>query len=402
MSANKQIVIVGGGMVGISLALLLAEQAIPAWQISLIERHSLAQDSQAAQPSFDARSTAINRGTMALLTELNINLGADATPIAAIQVSDRGHYGSSLLDGADYAGKALGYVVENRHLGSHLLARLQQTSVICRAPAQVSHCQPLPDGYQLTLSQDDQQQALRADLLIIADGADSPLRQTLGITSQTRDYKQTALVANVELAASHHNMAYERFTDTGPIALLPLANCDGLHRAALVWTLDNRQLAQLQALDENALLKELHTRFGYRAGRLNHIGQRDYYPLQRITADEQIRSNLVLMGNAAHFLHPVAGQGFNLALRDCRELTQVLAQAHGQGESVGAYTTLKRYLQRQQQDQALTTVVTDQLVSWFSNESSLAALGRQLGLQTMNLLPPLQAGFVRQMMGEAP
>ena len=410
---NPHIAIVGGGMVGMSLALLLSQQ-LPKVSISLIEQHSftfeefsLKDKLSAYQPSFDERSTALSAGSQHIFNDLQCwpELESYAQTIATIHVSDKGHWGGTRLHAVDYGVPALGYVIENRRLGQVLLHQLQQTNVDCIAPAQVLHCQPCQRGYQLTIRRAQQEQQLTADLLVIADGSQSPLRQSLGIDSSTKDYGQTAMVANVALSKPHQGIAYERFTDEGPIALLPLPDLPDSsdlqdnhpYRAALVWTFPSDRQQTINALDESALRRLLQQRFGYRAGVIEHIGQRHYYPLQLLQAREQIRSHLVVVGNAAHFLHPVAGQGFNLALRDCQQLVRCLSNSPL--ESLGTFATLKTYMQTQTPDQDFTITITDRLVKVFSSQRARFALSRQLGLLGLNTLPLGKTRFARQMMG---
>ena len=390
-------------MVGVSLALMLSRQ-LPTISLSLVEQHplELADELCAYQPSFDERSTVLSAGSQQILKALQCwsPLAPYVQTITTIHVSDEGHLVGTTLDATDYGVPALGYVIENRRLGQMLLQQLQHSAVDCIAPAQVLHCQPCQQGYQLTIKDDKQEHQLTADLVVIADGNTSPLRKTLGIDVSTKDYDQTAMIANVALSQPHRGIAYERFTDEGPIALLPLLDLpDGQHRAALVWTFASDRQKTMEALDETTLRKLLQQRFGYRAGAIKHIGKRHHYSLQLLQASEQIRSHLVIMGNAAHFLHPVAGQGFNLALRDCWQLTQCLSSSPL--EALGSFTMLNTYMQKQTIDQDLTIAVTDRLVTLFSSKRTGFAVSRQLGLFSLNSLPWGKRLFARRMMGLA-
>ena len=405
-------------MVGISLALLLAEQSLDC-SISLIEQHPFPQapDSPQWQPSFDDRSTALSAGSIDILEAIGCwrELRHGASPIHAVHVSDRGHFGGLRLNAGDYQRDALGYVVANRWLGQVLTQQLQQAPVHCLTPARVTACKAVVGGYQLMVDCADMATnptdetatsvSLHADLLLIADGADSRLRQALGIATEVHDYHQWALIANVALSRPHQGIAYERFTDEGPIALLPLDDLAGVHRAALVWTLPEAVLESLRRMPETAIINRLQQRFGYRAGTIEAIGKCHCYYLQRVQALEQVRSHCVLIGNAAHFLHPVAGQGFNLALRDCQALVECLVNARQQNldqavqPPLGDLATLNQYLARQQRDQQLTIGLTDQLVKVFSNTTLPLAVLRQLGLISMNLAPPVKHRFAEKMMG---
>lgn len=411
-NTRQDIVIVGGGMVGISLALLLAQQFATALQsgqvtLTLIERFPLSSQTASKHvPSFDERSTALNVGSVTILESIGCwtALKPHAQVINTVHVSDRGHYAGAHLSAQDFARDALGYVVENRVLGQVLMAALEKSPVHCLAPTEVTHCAARKQGYELhleTVSPSMQKQSLVADLLIVADGSESPISQLLGIRTRVFDYGQTALIANVALEKSHQAIAYERFTEQGPMALLPLPPVAGEQRAALVWTLANAQVDELRNSSADALLARLQQTFGYRAGPILRIGQSHYYPLKRTEAVEQIRSHLVLIGNAAHFLHPVAGQGFNLALRDCVALAASLleSQSHEIQASLGELSTLQAYLNRQTPDQQLTISMTHHLVSLFSSSRAEKAIVRQLGLLGMNALAPVKERFAQQMMG---
>lgn len=409
------IAIVGGGMVGASLALLLAE-AQPDWRIALVEARVLADsasdtashttdshttDSPSAE---DARSTALAYGSAEILDQLGLwaAIAPRATAIQQVHVSDRGHLAGSLIDAVQEQVPALGYVVANAHLGRQLALGLKARPNICvYSPARVTHCQTQASGMVLELESPRGPLALSARLTAIADGGDSPLRRQLGIATQVRDYQQTAIIANVSFSEPHGGVAYERFTADGPLALLPLGESPGGRRAALVWTLPQAQAEAMAEAPEAEFLAQLQSRFGFRLGRLTGVGQRQAYPLQLLLAEEQIRSGLVLVGNAAHFLHPVAGQGFNLALRDCVALTHSLSQAAAEGKSPGDLSVLSRYLEAQTLDQQLTVGFSDRLVRLFSSSSLPLVALRHLGLISLELAPPLKKLLTRQTLGQA-
>ncbi len=404
-SVDKQhIVIAGGGMVGISLALLLAKNLLLAqgdsqYSITLIEQFALNASPKKSleQPSFDARSSALSAGSAAIFDELGCwqDLQKVVEPINTVHVSDKGHFGSVTIKSEDYDVDAVGFVVENRHLGSVLLNHLKSAQVNCLAPAKVTQCLPKKNGYSLNVESESDTQELHADLLIVADGAESGLRQSLGIDVQKTDYQQSAVIANVALAEPHNNIAYERFTNQGPIALLPLSD----NRAALVWIIPRDQQSEYIDADSEELLQRLQDRFGYRAGRLLKLGERQAYPLTLVEACEQVRSNLVVIGNAAHFLHPVAGQGFNLALRDCYQLMHCLKKASIKQQHLGQLSVLNQYLDKQLLDQGTTITVTDTLVKLFSTDNVSKAVLRQLGLLTLTGSPAAKKVFAKKMMG---
>jgi len=284
---------------------------------------------------------------------------------------------------------ALGYVVENAWLGQCLWQALDQEVISWRCPAEVTHLQPLEDGYRLTLGDETQ---LDCDLAVLADGGRSGLREQLGIGVRKRPYRQSALIANITTSEAHNGMAFERFTDEGPMALLPLPE----NRCALVWTRLGMDAQRLAALDERSFLAELQGVFGYRLGTLRQVGARHLYPLSLVEAEEQVRAHLVVLGNAAHSLHPIAGQGFNLSLRDAQALAETLLASTA---PLGDLGTLQAYQERQRLDQQLTVGFSDQVTRLFGNAQPLVALGRNIGLLGLDLLPPAKRWFARQAMG---
>ena len=314
-NSNYDIVIVGGGMVGISLALLLRAQR--PWKILVVEAQELAVSdspvSGAYSSSFDARSTALSWSSRNIYQSIAVwpQLKRHLAAIAQIHVSDRGHAGLTRIDAADANVDALGYVVENQWLGSVLLNQLAETDIQLLGSAGVETIVPLAAGMRLGVQQSDQDlQTIDGKLVVIADGAGSSTSKKLGIQSQSSTYGQTGIIANISLEKPHGGVAYERFTDQGPMALLPLTDFKGRPRSALVWTQPSEMAESLMAADEQSFLEQLQTRFGYRLGRFKQLGERVAYPLALTTATEQVRRHLVVMGNAAHSLHPSGRAGF--------------------------------------------------------------------------------------------
>ena len=384
-----QLAIIGGGLVGASLALALQSGAkARGWQIVLVEPFA---PGDSYQPSYDARSTALSFGTRQIYERLGLwpAISPRAEAITQIHVSDRGRFGAARLSAEDEGVAALGYVVENAWLGHCLWQALDRDVVSWRCPAEVTRLQALGDGYRLTLNDEE---ILDCDLAVLADGGRSGLREQLGIAVRHTPYGQTALIANISPTEPHAGQAFERFTDEGPMAMLPLAD----NRCALVWTRPGNDAARLQALDERAFLAELQQAFGYRLGALRQVGARHTYPLALVEAQEQVRPHLVVLGNAAHSLHPVAGQGYNLALRDTLALADCLLASPA---PLGDFATLQRYLSVQQQDQALTVGFSDRVTRLFGRNESLLVAGRTLGLLGLDLLPPAKRWFARQAMG---
>jgi 2-octaprenyl-6-methoxyphenol hydroxylase len=383
------IAIVGGGLVGASLALALQAGAkARGWKIVLIEPFA---PGETWQPSYDARSSALSFGARRIYERLGLwqQISRRAEPILQIQVSDQGRFGATRLSAMEEGVPALGYVVENAWLGQCLWAALDNDVISWRVPAEVQSMQAVADGYRVTLNDETE---LECDLAILADGGRSSLREQLGIAVHQRPYDQSALIANITPSEAHCGQAFERFTEEGPMALLPLPE----NRCALVWTRTGNDTRRLAALDDRSFLDELQGVFGYRLGTLRQVGARHVYPLALIEAQEQIRSNLVILGNAAHSLHPIAGQGFNLSLRDADALAETLLDSDA---PLGDLATLQAYRDRQRMDQQLTVGFSDKVTRLFGSKQSVIATGRNLGLLGLDLLPPAKRWFARQAMG---
>lgn len=385
----QTLAIIGGGLVGASLALALQDGARErGWRIHLIEPFEPGHE---YQPSYDARSTALSWGTRLIYERLGVwsRIAERAEPIRRIHVSERGRFGAARLDAAGEGVEALGYVVENAWIGHCLWQALDERVVVRDCPAEVQALQPAEGGYQLTLSDGRQ---LQCALAVLADGGRSGLREQLGIHIKRTPYGQTALIANVSPARAHEGLAFERFTQDGPMALLPVRD----NRCALVWTRPPADAARLAALPEAEFLAELQQAFGYRLGAFKQVGVRYLYPLTLVEAEEQVRAGLVVLGNAAHSLHPIAGQGYNLSLRDVDALSSALLSAPA---GLGELACLRHYAERQRRDQLLTVGFSDQVTRLFGDSAALMAAGRNLGLLALDLLPPAKHWFARQAMG---
>ena len=398
--ADKQldVAIIGGGMVGASLAALLPEHL----NIMVLESFPMPKansETPVYQPSYDGRSTALSESSHLILQQAGVwqTLTEHVQPILDVHVSDRGHWGSVLMQHETQGLEALGYVVENAWLGRSLLHVLQQRSNIefC-CPATVNAVTPVAGAAELQVQQGDHSFTVAAKLAVIADGARSKICQSLGIHTETCDYGHMGIVCNVSTSNPHQGIAYERFTDSGPMALLPLLTINPAeYRSALVWTLPTEQGEALMAMDDSAFLAQLQQRFGLRQGFFTHVGQRHAYPLMLSTATEQARQNIAVLGNAAHSLHPVAGQGFNLALRDVQALCQHLERGEQQGFTLGELKVLQGYVDAQRSDQQLTTAFSDVLPSLFARKDNWLRAGRSLGLLGLELLPQAKTAFVR-------
>jgi len=393
-ACDFDVLIVGGGMVGASLACALARRPL---RIGVVESFPFGAT---AQSSYDDRSIALAYGTRRIFEGMGLwqGIAAAATPIEQIHVSDRGHFGATRLRAAAHGFDALGYVAESRALGrvfAATLAALPQVELIC--PARVKALETGPDLARVTIEQGAAERAVTARLVIGADGADSSVRRWSGIGAQRVEYGQSAVIANLTPERPHRNIAFERFTDSGPLALLPMS--DG--RCALVWTVRTEDCAGILALGDGEFLAHLQLRFGRRLGRLYRIGARTAYPLALVRAHAYTAARLALIGNAAHTLHPIAGQGFNLGLRDVAALAEVVCDAASAGQDIGSRTVLAHYEEWRRRDQAHVLRATDGLVRLFSNDHAPLVAARIAGLVLVDLLPPLKRALMRRAMGLA-
>jgi 2-octaprenyl-6-methoxyphenol hydroxylase len=408
LSTHYDIVIAGGGMVGISLALYLGETLSAETRICLVEGFPFPEPLPGHRvdyhPSFDARSTALSYSSKLIYQRLGVweSLQQGLCPIESIHVSNRGRFGSTLLEAQEHGWPALGYVVENAWLGASLAQALhRQDRIDLVSPARVTAADVQAGEVSLQL-EGGQQKEIRANLLVVADGAASGLREQLGVAVSEKPYRQHALVANVGFAQPHNGCAFERFTEHGPVALLPLLGLAGAaNRSALVWTVPPEEAEHLQQCPDEDFLAVLQRRFGYRLGRLQQVGERHAYPLSLVKSAEQVRQGVVVMGNAAHALHPVAGQGYNLALRDVAELSAVLADAQVRGDGLGDLPVLQAYEQRQLRDQQRTIEFSDRLPSLFMLADPVVGLARDLALSGLDLVPALKRDFVNYAAGVA-
>jgi 2-octaprenyl-6-methoxyphenol hydroxylase len=393
------VVIIGGGLVGISLALALGRMAHPP-RVALIEAHDF---QHLPPPGFDARTVALSYSSRQIFTGLELWSAittAGVAPIHTIHISDRGHPGTTRLAASEQGVEALGYVVENHVLGQTLLSALQQRPALSLlAPAKVTGLDL--QGAQARIALDHHaSKSITASLVVAADGTHSFVREFLDVKTWQRDYLQQAVIANLAMDRPHQGMAYERFTANGPMALLPLPGfADTPYRYGLVWTVPQAQVASVLAWDDTTFARELQQRFGDRPGRFVRIGTRSAYPLGMMQIREHVRSRLAFIGNAAHTLHPVAGQGFNLGLRDVAALAQVIRDARARAADIGALSELEHYARWRKRDQWQTMLFTDSMVRAFSTDFLPLVLARNAGLLAMELFTPLRKRIAHQAMG---
>lgn len=397
---NKfDITIVGGGMVGISLALLLAKQQ--RWKVLVIESQTIKDlDNSDYSSSFDARSTALSWSSRCIFQKMGIwsKIEQHAQAISTIHVSDRGHFGLTRLEANEAGVDALGYVVENSWLGSVLIQQAIDSDISLKSDTAIKSINPKSESMALEIENDGNKQLINSRLLVVADGANSACGKMLGIHQHRKAYKHSAIIANISLEQPHQKIAYERFTDQGPMAMLPLTDFKNAHRCALVWTQPTQQADTLMASDDEDFLNQLQLRFGHRLGQFTAVGERVVYPLALSTSEEQVRRRLVVVGNAAHSLHPVAGQGFNLSLRDIECLAQCLGDQPEHAD-IGELEPLLSYQTKRTQDQSNTLLFTDNLTKLFGLSSSMVALGRNSGLLMMDLVPTMRNQFAHFGMG---
>lgn len=390
------IAIVGGGLVGASLACALEPLvACDGLSVTVIEAAPLLDRAAAPfQPSFDARASAIAQGSADRFAAMGLWEAMDehAAPIRRIHVSERGRFGATRLSSEELGVAALGHVIPNAWMGRVLHRRLAELPIDWHCPARVEGIAPTEGGHRLTLSDGSR---LQAGLTVLADGGRSGLKERLGIASDSHPYDQVAVIASVELSRAHDGVAWERFTTEGPIALLPLRG----QAMELVWTHPLGEEQRRLALSDGDFLAELQRAFGDRAGRFRRVGRRHAYPLSLVTARETTRPGLAVLGNAAHALHPVAGQGFNLALRGVMDLVAAMMAGRERGDAPGSTGVLSDFETRRRADRHNVIRFSDGLVRLFGIDSALLSRARSAGLIGLNLAGPLRRGLARRAMG---
>ncbi|MEJ6123707.1 2-octaprenyl-6-methoxyphenyl hydroxylase [Vibrio sp. 2-Bac 85] len=402
-NVSYDIVIVGAGLSGSLLALSLLKQNDQLKVLLLDENEqrverdlSLAtktlSDKQ-RNPSFDARCIALNAGSVDILDSLALwsDIKINAQAIDKIQVSDKGYFGALGLM-PNNKGETFGYVVELQHVGKVLARALGAfPSLTTRYNVKLKHFQQGIDAISCELSDG---QHIDARLCVGADGSESQVRELAKIDTQRYSYDRSAIICNVRCSKPHQNIAYERFCKSGPIALLPLT----AGRYSLVYCVEHQQAAQIAELPDRLFLAQLQQHFGFRAGIFEETGKRDIYPLSLVKTTKPVAHRVLCIGNAAHSLHPVAGQGFNLGLRDLFVLAKVITQSEVQ--HIGSFSMLNTYWQCRAKDHHRTILMTDSLVRIFSNQYPLLSIPRNIGLQAMSCFPFLSEPIIEQAKGQ--
>lgn len=389
---QTDIVIVGAGMSGCLLALAIIKKS-PTLNMILIDDNPESVD-KGKHPGFDARSIALSTGSCQLFENLGLwdTLLQNAQPIDDIHISDRGHLGIVELE-KSCSQLPFGFVVELQNVGVLLQQQLALYPQIKRLYN--SSLININKQQQQVICELQDKQLIEAKLCVAADGANSKTKQLLSIKNTETNYQCSAIIANVSCDKVHHNRAFERFTDAGPLALLPLSG----NRYSLVWSVKNSDLSALLNLDEQGFLNKLQQKFGYRAGIFIKAGRRDSYPLKLIKCNKPVTHRGVAVGNAAHCLHPVMGQGFNLAMRDLSVLANVIAELDDT-DQIGDFSMLNRYWLARKKDHHRTINMTDTMVRIFSNTDLPLVIGRNIALQAISCLPFLGSPLVQQAKGQ--
>lgn len=383
------VVIAGGAMAGATLALALNRLSKGTLSIAVIEPF---QVEHTLHPGFDSRSIALSHGTSLILENVGLweQIQPFTTPIEHINVSDKGHAGLADITKQALSLNALGYVVELADVGrvyQSLLDSADNIDFLC--PDSVSNVSRESNAVTVTLSSGA---SIEAKLLVAADGALSPSAQNIGLPLQEHDFEQVALIANVSLSQPHLGRAFERFTESGPLALLPMSD----NRMSLVWCLSPETVEDVAKLSNEEFLAQLQQCFGWRLGQFIKVGERTSYPLLLRSRDPIVSHRFAAVGNAAQTLHPIAGQGFNLGIRDVATLAeQILVNM----DDPGHYSVLSAYRKRREQDRKRTIELTSGLVHLFSNDFIPMRVGRNIGLMGFEALGSMKSPLLARTLG---
>lgn len=389
--SGYDILIVGAGFVGCVLAHALNQQG---FKVALIEQKALHIKPQHAATR-DNRSIVLTYSSYQILKALSIwpKLADFASPVKTVKVTHAGHFGSLIFHENDCQLPLLGYVVPANVLTDVLQELvLVNPNIELISPASSMQINFVDQMCQVNVITDEEKQ-LTAPLLIGADGAPSQVRQSIGIKTKNIDYQQSAVIAIVDVEKHHQQIAFERLTKTGAIALLPR----GEKKCGMVWTMPSENVELFLKMAKEEILEKIQKAWGYQLGRFLNISECQAYPLQLQTADEQMRPNVLLLGNAAHTLHPIAGQGFNLGLRDLALLVEILADAKRNGTSLNDIGLLEKYLDQRRRDQNTIVRFTDGIVRLFSHEF-LAMIGGA-GFSLINNISPVKKLLIRNLLG---
>lgn len=420
--SNKQltadIVIAGGGVTGLAFAALILK--FSKLRVVIVEAREHLSAENIRDQGFDARSVALSAYSCEILTSMDIDINQIGCPIRQIHVSDKGHLGQCTLNADDYAIDKLGSVVELTRLQATLAEKLSAQAAKCDSNDEPSQLEWLFADQIVSVNQQinsidielSSGNKVVARLLVVAEGANSETSKLLGIESTFQAYEQSAIVANIELKESHNFKAFERFTDTGPLAMLPMPATGSVQQnkqCSLVWTVKPAQAEQLLALKQQEFLDSLQKVFGHRLGKFVGVSKRASFPLALIQAQRCHAHRAVLLGNASQMLHPIAGQGLNLALRDVANLANIitnqqLTEINGSDPAdflvdVGRYSLLRKYAASRQRDHKMMVTSTDALVRTFSNNYLPLIIGRNVGLSLLDHLSMFKTQLATTAMG---
>ena len=431
------VIISGGGLSGSLMALSLSQLTKTdgcLLSIAIVEALPFKQTNPADDTAlFDARVLALSHGSAKYLNKLGAwqYLKDDVCAITDIDISDRGHFAKARLTAKEQGVNALGYVIDMALIGKAQLKALSKNTRENSAGEKNIHWFS-PDSiadieWQGQCLDKDKSQGqdknesdikktqikvtlksgttLSAQLLLGCDGVQSPVRKLANIEVSCDDYGQVALIANVSTSQAHHNKAFERFTEFGPIAMLPLksvnssSSTNGESRCSLVWTMSPEQAQEIKNLSDDAFKVELERAFGSYLGAITHVGKRDTFPLVLLQAQQQSYHRMALVGNASHTIHPIAGQGFNLGLRDVEVMAELVAEALVNKRDIGSFSLLHAYQVNRAKDQREVIQLTDSLVTLFANDLPPLVVGRNIALQALNFIAPLKNALVKKTMG---
>lgn len=392
---DYDVVIAGGGMIGSSLALALAPLQLRVAVVEPVHRQA------SGQPSFDDRSTALSRSTQRTFEAMGLwrQIADASTPIKSIHISDRGRFGFSHIDAVEQNVEALGYVVINRVLGNVLasaLSELDSLDWIC--PAHLSGVTLAADTAHVVIDDGKTERQISCKLLVAADGASSSVRDMIGISAERRDYQQFAVIGNLLPEMLLNNRAFERFTEHGPVALLPVAD----NRAAFVWMMSPDAAEATLELSDEQFIAQIQQAFGFRLGEFSRVGKRAAYPLALTQANGLTSRRSVVVGNAAHGLHPVAAQGFNLGMRDVAALCDCILDARARGiDDPGSTSLLEEYAEWRGPDQRRVVHFTDSIVKLFGSSAPPVRMLRNAAMLGFDLVPGIRSIFAKYTMGLA-
>ena len=398
---QQEVIIVGGGMVGLSLALMLAKQNIAVKLLEAIKYPNYDDENLAPyHSSFDARNSALSRRTVQIYQELGLwnALQEHATPILEVNITEQGSFGKARLKAEQEKVESFGQVIENAWLGRVLLTEVQkQTLIELIDGVQVTQLTQDADMAYIDASRGEEQLSLQAKLVIAADGRDSFCRKALGIGASEHDYDQVAIVTTVQTSKPHNHVGFERFSSLGPLALLPLP---GEYRRSVVWPVKKGTEGEWLG-DENDqhFLDALQETYGDRAGKFQKTGKRFSFRLSQVLAEKQVVGRVVLMGNAAHTIHPVAGQGFNLCMRDAHVLVRYLTEQIAQNADLGDAVMLQAYEASRLTDQQRVIKFCDSVVRGFSNSNPILKFIRNTGLVAFDTIPGIKPLVANDAMG---